>query len=236
MEKFFEKYSTPLSVLAGALIIGGALYWGGGSRPESAQQQPDQAAVQKQLEAMNPITDQDHIRGNKDAKVFIVEYSDTECPFCQRFHATMKDVIGKAGPEGDVAWVYRHFPLDALHSKARGEAVALECANEQGGNDAFWKYADRLYETTPANNGLDPAELPKIAAYIGLDTTAFATCLTSGKYDARIEADVQNAVATGGNGTPWSIVVSASGTKFPLSGAQPQEAIEQLIELARKAK
>tara|TARA_R110000824_G_scaffold401771_1_gene615642 strand:- start:331560 stop:332270 length:711 start_codon:yes stop_codon:yes gene_type:complete len=236
MEKFFEKYSTPLSVLAGALIIGGALYWGGTGSKQAQPQQPDQAAVQKQLAAMNPITDQDHIRGNRNAKVFIVEYSDTECPFCQRFHATMKDVIEKAGPEGDVAWVYRHFPLDALHSKARGEAVALECANEQGGNDAFWKYADRLYETTPANNGLDPAELPKIAAYVGLDTTAFAACLTSGKYDARIEADVQNAVATGGNGTPWSIVVSASGKKFPLSGAQPVEAIEQLIELARKAK
>lgn len=236
MEKFFEKYSTPLSVLAGALIIGGALYWGGTGPKQAQPQQPDQAAVQKQLAAMNPITDQDHIRGNRNAKVFIVEYSDTECPFCQKFHSTIKDVIEKAGPEGDVAWVYRHFPLDALHSKARSEAVALECANEQGGNDAFWKYADRLYETTPANNGLDPAELPKIAAYVGLNTAAFATCLTSGKYDAHIESDVQNAVATGGNGTPWSIVVSASGKKFPLSGAQPAEAVQQLVDLARKAK
>ena len=148
----------------------------------------------------------------------------------------MKEVMDTYGKDGKVAWVYRHFPLDQLHSKARKEAVALECANEQGGNDKFWSYADRLYEITPANNGLDLAELPKIAEYVGLDVSKFNTCLASTKYDAHIEEEVQNAAATGGNGTPWSIVVGPKGKKYPLSGAQPLAAIKQLIDLASQGK
>lgn len=146
----------------------------------------------------------------------------------------MKEVMDTYGKDGKVAWVYRHFPIDQLHSKARKEAVAFECANEQGGNDKFWEYADRLYEVTPANNGLDLAELPKIAEYVGLDKAKFNTCLASTKYDKHIQDEVENAQATGGNGTPWSIVVGKDGKKYPLSGAQPISAIKQLIDLASK--
>lgn len=231
-----EKYSTPVSVLLGALIIGGALYFGNGkSATEGAvPEAPNQAAIQKALENITPVSSADHIRGNPNAEVVIVEYSDTECPFCKRFHDTMKQVMNEYEASGKVAWVYRHFPLDQLHKKARGEAVALECANEQGGNDAFWKYADRLFEITPSNDGLDAAELPKIATFVGLDAAKFSTCLASGKYDAHIEAEAQNAQATGGEGTPWSVIVTKSGKKYPLSGAQPYEAVKQAIEQALK--
>ncbi len=219
-------------VIAGTLIAGAVIYSGGKAPTAGTATQPQQQVAQPtgNLESMTPITSKDHIRGNPNAPVKIVEYSDTECPFCKRFHDTMKQVVDEYGKDGKVAWVYRHFPLDQLHSKARKEAVALECANEQGGNDKFWSYADRLYEITPANNGLDPAELPKIAQYVGLDTAKFNTCLASTKYDKHIEDEVQNAQATGGNGTPWSIVVAKNGKKYPLSGAQPYASVKQMIE------
>lgn len=226
-------------IIAGVLIAGAVILSGG--KPSSnntvTNTQP-QVAVKEtgDLEKMKPVTAEDHIRGDANAPVKIVEYSDTECPFCKRFHDTMKQVIDEYGKDGKVAWVYRHFPLDQLHSKARKEAVALECANEQGGNDKFWSYADRLYEITPANNGLDPTELPKIAQYVGLDTAKFNTCLGSTKYDKHIEDEVQNAQATGGNGTPWSIVIGKNGKKYPLSGAQPYDSIKQLIETALQEK
>lgn len=231
----FEKYSTPISVLLGALVIGGAIYWSSDSprvASQPAEQGPDQAEREAALERVSPVTSEDHIRGNPDAEVVIVEYSDTECPFCKRFHQTMREVMGEYESTGQVAWVYRHFPLDSLHRKARAEAVALECAGDQGGNDAFWKYADRLYEITPSNDGLDAAELPKIAAFVGLDTAAFTTCLSSGKYDAHIEAEAQNALETGGQGTPWSILITKDGKKVPISGAQPFESVNMLIQLA----
>lgn len=230
--------AMPIAVIIAGVLIAGAVIYSGGKTPNTANvpNQPPQVAQQEtgNLDAMTPVSSSDHIRGNPNAPVKIVEYSDTECPFCKRFHNTMKEVMNEYGKDGKVAWIYRHFPLDQLHSKARKEAVALECANEQGGNDKFWEYTDRLYEITPANDGLDLAELPKIAGYVGLDVQKFNTCLLSGKYDKHIQDEVENAQATGGNGTPWSIVVGKDGKKYPLSGAQPISAIKQLIDIAGK--
>lgn len=225
-------------IIAGVLIAGAVIYTGGKPGNNNTVVVPQQPVAQEtgNLEQMNPVTTEDHIRGDANAPVKIVEYSDTECPFCKRFHTTMQQVMEEYGKNGKVAWVYRHFPLDQLHSKARKEAEATECAAELGGNDKFWAYLDRLMEVTPANDGLDPAELPKIAEYVGLDKSKFNECLSSGKYTQKIEDHVQNAVATGGNGTPWSIVVSAKGKKYPLSGAQPYASVKQLIDIALQEK
>ena len=186
---------------------------------------------------LRPVTtDRDHIRGNPAAPVTLVEYSDFECPFCKSFHPTVKKLVDESG--GRVRWVYRHYPLDELHPvKARKEAVASECAAELGGNDAFWKFADRFFELTPSNNRTDiDTVLPRIAGEIGLDKARFASCLASGRHDRRIAEDAQDAAATGGRGTPWSLIVSKSGKTYPLSGAQPYVVVKQLVELAREEK
>lgn len=106
-----------------------------------------------------PITEKDHILGNPNAEIKIVEYSDTECPFCKRFDTTMNDIMKEYQSSGKVAWVYRYFPLDSIHPRARHEAEALECANELGGNAKFWEYLTGIFKVTPGNNGLDPALL-----------------------------------------------------------------------------
>ena len=106
---------------------------------------------------MRPVSADEHILGNANAKIVIVEYSDLECPFCKVFHNTMHQVVEKSN--GDVAWVYRQYPIPQLHPKAFHEAEATECAWEQGGNKAFWKYIDKLFEITTSNNGLDESRL-----------------------------------------------------------------------------
>lgn len=218
-------------IIAGVIIAGGIVLASRMPASSAVVPQPQVAAQQTgDLEAMTPVSSSDHIRGDINAPVKIVEYSDTECPFCKRFHTTMQQVVAEYGNK--VAWVYRHFPLDSLHAKARSEAVALECAGEQGGNEKFWAYTDRLYEITPSNDGLDAAELPKIAQYVGLNVAQFNTCLTSGKFDQHIEDEAQNAAATGGQGTPWSIVVGTDGKKYPLSGALPYTNVKQIIDNA----
>lgn len=232
--------TIPIAIVVAGVLIAGAVIYSGG-RTESGTNannpQPQQVAQQTgDLDAMTPVSAKDHIRGNPNAPVKIVEYSDFECPFCKAIHPTLQRIMDEYGKEGKVAWVYRHFPLEQLHPvKAKKEAIATECAAELGGNDAFWKYTDRFFELTPSNNRTDiDTVLPQIAKEIGLDEAKFASCLTSNKYDAHIEEEVQNAVATGGNGTPWSILVAADGRKFPISGAQPYESIKQLIEIAQK--
>lgn len=229
-----NNLSVPIAIVIAGALIAWSIAYSTGKTPTVNNNQGATVAEAGNLEAMTSVSGNDHIRGNPNAPVKIVEYSDTECPFCKRFHTTMQQVMSEYGNNGKVAWVYRHFPLDQLHPKARKEAEATECAAELGGNDKFWSYLDRLMEITPANNGLDPTELPKIAQYVGLDITKFNNCLSSGKYAQKIEDHVQNAITTGGRGTPWSIVVGQNGKKYPLSGAQPYESVKQLIDLASK--
>ena len=237
-----NQLTIPVAIVIAGALIAGSVYLGtsksGGNVAVNDSQSQPAAQQAGNLDQMAKITASDHVRGNPDAPVKIVEYSDFECPFCKRFHDTMNQVMDEYGKDGQVAWVYRHFPLDQLHPvKARKEAVATECAAELGGNDAFWKYADRFFELTPSNNQTNiDTVLPQIAREIGLDEVKFASCLASNKYDAHIESDIQNAVATGGNGTPWSIVVAPNGKKYPLSGAQPYASVKQLIDLALQEK
>ncbi len=227
-----SPYLTPIAVVAGAAIIAVALMFGKPAEPKD----PTAAAQAAALKQLAPITREDHIRGNPDAPVKIVEYSDTECPFCKQFHMTMKQVIDEYGPSGKVAWVYRHFPLDMLHKKARKEAEATECAAAIGGEDAFWAYIDRVMEVTSSNDSLPETELPKIAAYVGVDVTKFNECLASGRMAERIQKDAENAVATGGQGTPWSIIVNASGKMTPVGGAYPYTALKQMLDVALAGK
>ncbi|MEK7134245.1 MAG: thioredoxin domain-containing protein [Patescibacteria group bacterium] len=234
-----SNFTVPVAIVIAGVLIAGAVYVSNrGDIVDGAPKQEETTENTVELEKINPITESDHIRGNPNAQVKIVEYSDFECPFCKRFHPTMKQVMDEYGKSGQVAWVYRHFPLDSLHPvKARAEATGSECAAEIGGNDAFWKFADRFFELSPSNNQTDiDTVLPQIAREIGLPAEQFAACLTSGKYDAHIQNDLDNAIATGGNGTPWSIVVTKSGKTYPLSGSQPYTVVKQLIDIALKDK
>ena len=142
----------------------------------------------------------------------------------------MKEVLAKY--PNDVNWVYRHAPLESLHPvKAKREAVAAECAAELGGDDAFWAFSDRFFELTPSNNRTElETVFPQIVKEMGLNQTQFNECLESGRHDDKIASDLQNFMETGGRGTPWSILVTESGEKFPINGAQPAAAISQIIE------
>ena len=230
-----SSFAVPMAIIIAGALVAGALYFNRGSGENGAQNNlavKDNAVETAKENNVKAISSADHIRGNPNAKVKVIEFSDPECPFCKRFHDTMNKIIGEYGKSGQVAWVYRHFPLDAIHSKARKESEALECANEQGGGAKFWEYIDRLFEVTPSNDGLDLAELPKIAEYIGLDKAKFNQCLESGKYAKRVADDLADGVNSGAQGTPYSVVVAANGKKFVINGAQPYENVKAVIEQA----
>lgn len=239
-----NKLMLPVSILVAGVLIAGAVIYsssnnsgtktaGTGVVAGDTQPQPAGPAA---INNIKPVTGEDHILGSPNAPVKIVEFSDLECPFCKRFHPTMQQVIDEYGKNGQVAWVYRHFPLDSIHPKARKEAEASECANELGGNEKFWAYIDRLFEVTPSNNNLDPAELPRIAGYVGLDVTKFNACLNSGKYTQHVADNLADAIGSGGQGTPYSVVISPNGKKFVVSGAQLYASVKSVIDAALQEK
>ena len=183
---------------------------------------------------MEPVTPRDHIRGNPAAPVKLVEFADTECPLCKRFHPALQRVVDDY--PGKVAWVFRHFPIAEIHPKAPKEHEATECAAELGGEAAFWAYLDRLYAITPSNDRLDPAELPRIAQHVGLDRAPFEQCLRSGRHAARVAEDVADALAAGAPGTPYSVIVAPNGRIYAVVGAQPYAALRLVIDIALEQK
>lgn len=231
--------SVPMAIIVAGLFIAGAIVISGkttGSPQAAVGDSLNDRILPEVPRGINleDITSDDHIRGNLNAKIKIVEYSDTECPFCKVFHETMKKVVDDYGGSGGVAWVYRHFPIDSLHSRARKEAEATECATELGGDEAFWRYIDRIFELTPSNNGLDPSLLGEIATYVGLDKVEFQSCLDSGRYTNKVQASVEDAANAGARGTPYSVIIDASGKKTSLDGALPYEDVKQAIDLLLK--
>lgn len=183
---------------------------------------PEQAGVQ--IREVDEKTD--HIRGNKNADVTLVTYTDLECPFCKRFHDTTAQLLQKYGNELRI--VYRHFPLDQLHAQARTEALATECAGEQG---KFWELIDIIFAQTTSNDGLDLAKLPEYAKQAGVkDVNKFNKCLADKKYTDKVAADEQDAQTAGAQGTPYSVLVGPNGELVPVNGAQPLAALEATVQ------
>ena len=175
-----------------------------------------------------PITTKDHIRGNKDAKITILEFSDLECPFCQRFHLTMQEVMKTYGDK--VRWTYRHFPL-SFHANAQKEAEASECVAELGGNDAFWTYIDKIFERTTANGtGFALDKLGPLAAEVGVDQSQFQSCLDTGKYEKLVKEQIEDGTKAGVSGTPSTFVINPKGESQLIVGAQPIEALKTAID------
>ena len=218
-----RNYALPITIVVAGLIIAGAVFWAG----KSGTATPANTDNPTDVRAYTP--GQDHILGNPDAPVKVVEYMDLECPHCKLFDTTMHQVMDYYGPSGKVAWVLRPFPLASIHSKAPKEAEAAECAADQGGDAAYFKYISSLFEVTPSDNGLDLAQLPVIAGQIGLNTDTFNSCLSSGKFAKKITDSYNEAIKAGGQGTPYTLIMVGKDS-VALSGAQPYSSMRAAID------
>lgn len=224
-----NPYLIPISIVVAGVIIAGAIFINGRSGTVAT----NEPTTPTTPASFAPIAASDHILGNPNATVKIIEYSDMECPYCKRFHTTLKTLMDEYGKDGRLAWVYRHFPLD-IHPKAQEEAHAAECVNELGGPEKFWQFLDRIYEITPSNNGLDLTLLEKTAVEFGINADAFKSCQASGKYKEKIAAQTEDAINSGGRGTPWSILITKSGQAISVDGALPYDDLKAGIEQALK--
>ncbi len=167
------------------------------------------------------------VQGNKDAEIYLVEYSDYQCPFCQRFHETPKAIV--AGSNGKVAWAYKHFPLQ-FHPNAEPAAVAAECVNKLAGTEKFWKFSDVLV----ANQEKLSETLYKTeSAKLGVNGAVFAICLKDKQMLTNVQADQTEGSSLGVNGTPSTFVVKNENGKLiileNINGALPQNTVESIL-------
>jgi predicted DsbA family dithiol-disulfide isomerase len=157
------------------------------------------------------------LRGNPLAPVIIIEFADFQCPFCRQAQSTLKALLSKY--KGRVGLAYRDFPLRGIHAQGQLAAEASRCAGEQG---KFWEYHDLLFANP---DKLKREGLAEHAHTLKLDERQFNSCLSSGKYEPRIEEDLQEGIKAGVVGTPGFFINGSL-----LSGIQPEAAFDQMIQ------
>lgn len=237
-----QKLVVPFSIIIAGGLIALAIYFANTSPTKAVPGKSiaDLAKGPTPDVVIEPISPVEHVQGDPSkAKITIVEYSDTECPFCKRHHETLTKIFSEYSANNQVAWAYRHFPLD-FHKKAPKEAEATECANELGGSKGFWSMLGLIYEKTPSNDGLDLALLPTFAEQSGLDKAAFIKCLDSGRYKAKIDEAKNAGLKAGVRGTPYTVLFIRDGSAIqtvPLInsdgsslGALPYQSMKAIID------
>ncbi|MFH0952493.1 MAG: thioredoxin domain-containing protein [Patescibacteria group bacterium] len=201
-----------------------------GTNTNTTNQAADADTGGSVVDIATPDSDTDHYRGAKpeEAAIVLVEYSDFQCPYCQKFQPIAKQLVDDY--DGQLSWVYRHFPLSG-HANAKPAAEAAECAGKLGGNDVFWQYADKLYVN---QNSLSKDYYKELAGELGLNAAKFASCLDSGEFTSKIEAQFNEGASAGVNGTPASIVLPGNDTSKGqlVSGALPVDQFKKIIDAA----
>lgn len=166
--------------------------------------------------------DNARVRGNANAPVTIIEFSDFQCPYCRRAQAILKEVLDKY--DGKVRLGYRDFPLKNIHPQSQLAAEAARCAQDQ---TKFWEYHDALYNSSQ----LEKENLLELARKAGIEMTRFESCLSDQKYKKSVEQDVQDGIQAGVTGTPAFFI-----NGIFLNGARPFSDFQNIIdsELANK--
>ncbi len=256
-KSFAQEYGVPLSIFIVGILISISIY--AGSKGSNVDEEiedissrlsdiekvisPTDLGNNAQPQDIPPAQDvtvsidDDPILGDKDAaKVAIVEFSDYECPFCEKFKSgAMAKIREEYINSNKAILVFRDLPLDFHDPAATREAVAGECVQDIGGDDKYFEYHDKIFETSPGNGGgISDADLSKLAGEIGVDEGKVKTCIEDGKFSDEVINDKDDAAAAGINGTPGFVVgkLDSDGNVEGevVSGALPFESFKPIIE------
>lgn len=219
-----------LTILISGIVIGGGIFL---SRTNLlANLFENEEVVEIKEEKIQPITDKDHIIGNPNADVIIIEYSDFECPYCQEFHTTMRRIMDDYGQTGSVAWIYRQAPIDEIHPNARRIALISECVSEIEGNSKFWNFTNQIFDNAP--DSLTETNTNTILEELGLNLEEINSCIEEPETISEIENDLKDVEYIRSIdpefGTPYNIVITKTGIQENLSGALPYSLLNDFIQ------
>ncbi len=212
------------------------ILWSMGTATPEAQTPPTDATQPEDTTTANTPADTQkfatiqkdgYIKGNKNAKITIIEYSDLLCPFCKKHYnaQTIENLIAKY--PNDINMIFRQMPLPQLHPTAPLWAQWVVCAGKLAWNASYYDYLAKAFQL----NEFTEANLTDIAVSLGISKTKFASCLVSPETIATVNAEVQEWQSFGINGTPGNIVVdNQKGTFTLIAGAYPTETFEAEIK------
>lgn len=253
--KNFLKNQTAVSILAAAIIISAgivsyAIINKGGSNTKTSAL--DSIMNGDKYFQGEDFKEGEYILGSDKNDITLVVYSDFECPFCKMLQ---EDTIQKLQQEyaldtkdhtkAKIGIVYRHF-AQSYHDKAPTEINASLCTRELYGQSAYINFINRIYNVTPANNGLDLATLPDIAKYAvdeaknneqtvkkDFDTNELVNCFNNNTYNDEFMANSNDAIEAGLDGTPYTVILYKDGNRQlivqKISGARDISYFETVI-------
>ena len=230
-----KKLSMPVAILLAGIIIALAVVVSSGNG-NSFKLKNNNGKINVSdigdTREMEQVTKNDHIKGDLNkAKIAVVEFSDLQCPYCRQIHPVLTKMVETYGT--DVAWVYRHFPLESIHPRARISAHGSECAAELAGNDGFWKFIDGIFTYAGTTDPFTDEGLNTFAVNAGVNVDAFKACQTSGKYNDKIDDYLDDASSSGAQGTPDITVVNLKTGEAVHIGADPSilaSVIEKMLK------
>jgi protein-disulfide isomerase len=230
-----------ISVAIISAFLGGYVIGGETAEPkeiiirETVQNSQTKQTTQEQFGPQiirNISLDDDPMKGNPDAPITIIEFSDFQCPFCAKFHETTLPQLEKNYiSTGKVNFVYRDFPIQSIHPNAIPAALASECADDQG---KFWEMHDMIFENQISWQGLSIEQsvnlFTEYSSEIGLNTDEFDSCMSSVKHLEEIRNDLNDGREYGVTGTPGFFVGNEEIGFTKLIGAQPFSSFQRVID------
>ena len=222
--------AIPIAIVCGFAMIALAIFFtnknGSDAEPVNIAQNDSEEVSEKGVP--RPVDETDYIRGNPNAPILMVEYSDYDCPFCGQYHNTMNQIMDEYGITGRLAWVYRQFPLTELHPNSPKISEAALCVGEIGGNEAFWKFTDSIFQGRNLNEPTNVTKLTQYAEAAGVSEKDYTDCLKSGHMQEAVIAQIEDGFNSGARGTPYTVLI-VGNQQAVINGAQPYEVVKGII-------
>jgi protein-disulfide isomerase len=217
MEPKNNNLAIPVSIVIAGALIAAAVYFGGGPKlPGGEKVKPDIVTVK----TIAPVAATDLTLGATNPKIVLIEYSDLECPFCKIFHNAITPILASST---DIQLVYRHFPIDSNHAKARAEAEYAACVGKTAGNTAFWNFINAVFANTESNDSLDLKTMPALATAAGAKVADVEKCVLDGTGKTIVENDEKTGQQAGVNGTPFVVAIDTkTGQSISLMESNPE--------------
>lgn len=222
--------AIPIAIVCGFAMIAIAIFFTSGKSPSPStaiSDQNNEAALGSSQP--RPVDENDYIRGNPNAPILMVEYSDYDCPFCKQYHATMNAIMDEYGVNGQLAWVYRQFPTAQLHPNSPKISKAALCVGDLGGNDAFWTFTDLIFDDRDIDVPTNVTKLPQYAVAAGVSQEDYIACMSKPEMEKAVERDIADGFNSGARGTPYTVLI-VGNQQAVISGAQPYETVKAIVE------
>lgn len=212
-----SRLNIPSAIILAGVIVASAIFLRGATPATTT----GIAEGGDDLSLVSEVTEDDFVRGDKNAPITLIEYADFSCSFCAKFQLTLKKLVDES--EGKIKWVYRHLPIFNLEA-----AVASSCVGKLGGENVFWQYSDILFANQDKLNNEYYFETAKS---LDIDETKYQSCIDDKELKSKITTEfTRNKVLLGFNGTPHTVLVDKDGRKFSFTGALPENELKSVLE------